>query len=85
MNWQDEQVSTYYSLAHLAVPYGGRQDARLEPKYKHIKLSCMSLVIATWGQWLYGFNLILMHVPSVFGDVEFAKGLMAHRRQMGHD
>jgi hypothetical protein len=22
-----------YSLAHLAVPYGGRQDARLEPKY----------------------------------------------------
>jgi hypothetical protein len=21
------------SLAHLAVPYGGRQDARLEPKY----------------------------------------------------
>jgi hypothetical protein len=22
-----------YSLAHLAVPYGGRQDTRLEPKY----------------------------------------------------
>jgi hypothetical protein len=22
-----------YSLAHLAVPYKGRQDARLEPKY----------------------------------------------------
>jgi hypothetical protein len=22
-----------YSLAHLAVPYGGRQEARLEPKY----------------------------------------------------
>jgi hypothetical protein len=22
-----------YSLAHLAVPYGGRQDPRLEPKY----------------------------------------------------
>jgi hypothetical protein len=22
-----------HSLAHLAVPYGGRQDARLEPKY----------------------------------------------------
>jgi hypothetical protein len=22
-----------YSLAYLAVPYGGRQDARLEPKY----------------------------------------------------
>jgi hypothetical protein len=22
-----------YSLAHLAVPYGGWQDARLEPKY----------------------------------------------------
>jgi hypothetical protein len=21
-------------VAHLAVPYGGRQDARLEPKYK---------------------------------------------------
>jgi hypothetical protein len=25
-----------YSLAHLAVPYGGRQDARLEPKYIHL-------------------------------------------------
>jgi hypothetical protein len=27
-----------YSLAHLAVPYGGRQDARLEPKYIQIYL-----------------------------------------------
>jgi hypothetical protein len=24
--------------SHLAVPYGGRQDARLEPKYKQIPL-----------------------------------------------
>jgi hypothetical protein len=27
------QHTITYSLAHLAVPYGGRQDARLEPKY----------------------------------------------------
>jgi hypothetical protein len=26
-------IALSYSLAHLAVPYGGRQDARLEPKY----------------------------------------------------
>jgi hypothetical protein len=28
-------IALSYSLAHLAVPYGGRQDARLEPKYIH--------------------------------------------------
>jgi hypothetical protein len=27
------EIALSYSLAHLAVPYGGRQDARLEPKY----------------------------------------------------
>jgi hypothetical protein len=29
----DHTITLSYSLAHLAVPYGGRQDARLEPKY----------------------------------------------------
>jgi hypothetical protein len=31
-----------YSMAHLAVPYGGRQDARLEPKYIYKKTPLVS-------------------------------------------
>jgi hypothetical protein len=48
-----------YKLAHLAVPYGGRQDARLEPKYiqtnKHLRcgsraglLGCAELLGETY-------------------------------------
>jgi hypothetical protein len=33
-------VTTSDLAAHMAVPYGGRQDARLEPKYKHSKRYC---------------------------------------------
>jgi hypothetical protein len=45
-----------YSLAHLAVQYGGRQDARLEPKYKqHVEevevvATCASLGTAFFSQ-----------------------------------
>jgi hypothetical protein len=34
-------VALPYSPAHLAVPYGGRQDARLEPK--HIQMETHNL------------------------------------------
>jgi hypothetical protein len=37
-NFEEEQRNaSYTNLMHLAVPYGGRQDARLEPKYKQLK------------------------------------------------
>jgi hypothetical protein len=32
LEWQ-AGYALFYSVGHLAVPYGGRQDARLEPKY----------------------------------------------------
>jgi hypothetical protein len=44
-----------YSLAHLAVPYGRRQDSRLEPKYIQHGLVATSHMHT--AEWLDGFYL----------------------------
>jgi hypothetical protein len=45
LGWDGRHAEPDYSLAHLAVPYGGRQDAWLEPKYMQVAQTNKSISV----------------------------------------
>jgi hypothetical protein len=49
---------------HAAVPYGGRQDARLEPKYKqyfkHAEKMLRHSVDVKQEQWHFTLNVVIV-------------------------